>query len=373
MIWVKRMIRVLQVVTHMNRGGLETMLMNYYRHIDREQVQFDFLTHRPYDGDYGAEIKELGGNIFHLPILNPFSSYYKRELGDFFDVHSEYKIIHVHQDCLSSVILKEAKRHGIMVRIAHSHNAGQDVNIKYPIKLFYQWYIPHYATDLMACSEAAGKWMFRGAKFHILNNAIDVSSYVYNKEKRQQQRVKWGISNDVTVYGHVGRFSLQKNHTFLLDIFNEIVNKNSNSVLLLVGNDTEEKAPEIKEKVKTLGLEDKVIFTGLRSDVADLLQVMDVFIFPSLYEGLGIVAIEAQASGLPCLISDKVPIECKKTDLVQQIFLDESCKIWAEAAIKAAKEIRRTDESSQIRMVGYDIIENAKWLQEYYLTKQSEN
>lgn len=367
------MIRILQVVTHMNRGGLETMLMNYYRHIDREQVQFDFLTHRPYDGDYGTEIKELGGIIFHLPILNPFSSYYKRVLGDFFDDHPEYKVIHVHQDCLSSVILKVAKQHGIMVRIAHSHIAGQDVDIKYPIKLFYQRFIPCYATELMACSEDAGKWMFRGAEFQVLNNAIDVSSYVYDEKKRQQQREKWGIQSDTKVYGHVGRFSPQKNHEFLVDIFNDIVDKEANSVLLLVGNDTEENAPAIKEKVKILGLDDKVIFTGLRTDVADLLQAMDVFLFPSRCEGLGIVAIEAQASGLPCLISENVPTECKKTELVQQLSLTESSENWAKAAIKAAKETKRVDTSNQIKAAGYDIAENAKWLQEYYLKQAAEN
>lgn len=361
-------IRVLQVVTHMNRGGLETMLMNYYRQLDREQVQFDFLTHRPYDGDYGEEIQVLGGRIFHLPALNPFSSSYKKTLGDFFDTHPEYKVIHVHQDCLSSVILKVAKQHGVKVRIAHSHCSSQDKDVKYPIKLFYQRFIPRYATDLMACGEDAGNWMFLGAKFRVLNNAIDANAYVYNKEKRQQQRVKWGVQDDATVYGHVGRFSPQKNHIFLIDIFYEIAKKRPDSVLLLVGNDTEEKAPEIKEKVKILGLAEKVIFTGLRKDVVDLLQVMDVLVFPSNYEGLPVTLIEAQAAGLPCLISDKVPIECKKTDLVQQIALSEGAEVWAEKAIKASKTERR-NTVEEIKRAGFDIGANAEWLQKYYLER----
>ena len=145
------MIRILHIVTHMNRGGLETMLMNYYRHIDRTKMQFDFLTHREYDGDYGAEIKELGGRIFHLPVLNPFSLIYRKQLGDFFDSHPEYKIIHVHQDCLSAVSLHVAKDHGVPVRIAHSHGANQVKDVKYPIKLVYRHFIAKYATKLMSC------------------------------------------------------------------------------------------------------------------------------------------------------------------------------------------------------------------------------
>ena len=361
-------IRVLPVITHMNRGGLETMLMNYYRKIDKEQVQFDFLTHRDYQGDYFEEIQELGGIVYHLPRLNPFSSVYKRILGEFFDAHPEYKVIHVHQDCLSGVILKVAKEHGIPVRIAHSHSASQDKDMKYPIKVLFRPMITRYATDLMACGEDAGSWMFCGAKFQVLNNAIDTNAYAYNQEKRQQQRLKWGIQDGVTVYGHVGRFSPPKNHVFLIDIFNEIVKKDSNSVLLLVGNDTEEKAPEIKEKVKILGLADKVIFTGLRADVSNLLLVMDVFVFPSNYEGLPVTLIEAQASGLPCLISDKVSIECKKTDLVQQISLSEGTETWAEKAIKASKTERR-NTVEEIKRAGFDIGANAECLQNFYLEK----
>ena len=211
------MLRVLQVVTHMNRGGLETMLMNYYRNIDRTQVQFDFLTHRPYDGDYGEEIQQMGGTIYHLPVLNPFSFSYKKKLGDFFDNHPEYQIIHVHQDCLSSVILKIAKQHGIEVRIAHSHNASQDKDLKYPIKMFYRRYISKYATELMACSQSAGNWMFCGASFRILNNAICTVDYRYDYEKRQRIRKDLNLEKNELIVGHVGRFSPQKNHGFLID------------------------------------------------------------------------------------------------------------------------------------------------------------
>lgn len=363
------MLRVLQVVTHMNRGGLETMLMNYYRNIDRTQIQFDFLTHRPYDGDYGEEIQQMGGTIYHLPVLNPFSFSYKKKLRDFFDSHPEYQIIHVHQDCLSSVILKIAKKQGIKVRIAHSHNASQDKDLKYPIKMFYRRFISKYATELMACSQSAGNWMFCGAPFRILNNAICTADYRYDYEKQQRIRKDFNIKKNELIVGHVGRFSPQKNHGFLIDIFYQVKLQYPNSKLLLIGDDRGELADKIKGKVTDLGLTDSIIFTGLRKDVADLMQAMDVFVFPSLYEGLPVTIIEAQASGLPCVISEVIPIECEKTDLIQQMKLSTPAAEWARIIVKMGKEIVRRDTSELIKKAGYDIAENAKWLQQYYLSK----
>lgn len=362
---MKKPLRVLQVVTHMNRGGLETMLMNYYRRIDRTQVQFDFLTHREYDGDYGNEIQALGGKIYHLSALNPFSNDYKKKLGAFFDEHKEYQIIHVHQDCMSSIILKEAKQHGVKVRIAHSHCSNQDKNLKYPIKLFYKRYIPKYATDLIACGDDAGKWMFGGAPFWVLNNAIDARKYTFNSEKRTEQRRLWGLKDDELIVGHVGRFSPQKNHTFLIDIF-KILSERTPANLMLVGEG--DLRSQIEDKVRTLKLQDKVIFTGLREDIPELLQVMDVFVFPSNYEGLPVTMVEAQAAGLPCLISDKVPIECKKTELVFQMNLSETPEKWAERIIEMAK-IKHIDTYEKIKESGFDIEENVKKLQKYYLNK----
>lgn len=356
------MIRILQVVTHMERGGLETMLMNYYRQMDRTQVQFDFLTHREYDGDYGKEIKQLGGKIYHLPVLNPFSLAYRKKLGTFFDAHPEYKIVHVHQDCLSGVILHIAKDHGVKVRIAHSHGANQIKDLKYPIKLVYRHFIAGYATHLMACGEDAGKWMFCGAPFEILRNAIPAANYCFDRERKEIQREKWQIKPDELLVGHVGSFTVPKNHMFLLDIFYEI-QKRVPAKLMLVGDQCQRS--DVLEKIQKLGLTENVIMTGIRSDVADLLQAMDVFVFPSLYEGLPVTLVEAQASDLPCLISDKVPIECKMTDSVQQVSLTDSPEIWAEKAIEAAKQ-SRTNTSEQIKAAGYDIVENAKRLQKIY-------
>jgi len=358
------LIRILHVVTHMNRGGLETMIMNYYRNIDRTRMQFDFLTHRKYDGDYGEEIISLGGKVYHLPALNPFSIKYKKRLEEFFSCHPEYRIIHVHQDCMSSVILKIAKKKNIKVRIAHSHSTSQDKNLKYPIKMYYRRQIPYYSTHLFACSQAAGKWMFGAHQFTVLNNAIDAEKFQFDAEKRKITRNRLKVREQELLIGHVGRFCYPKNHIFLIDIFNAIQKKVS-SKLILVGDGELKK--DIEQKVEACGLKDKVIFTGVISDVSEIMQAMDVFVFPSNYEGLPVTLIEAQAAGLPCLISDRVPLECGITDLVEQIPLTRSPEEWAKQAVKAA-ETKRKNTVPEVRKTGFDIKESAKYLQEFYFS-----
>lgn len=358
------MVRVLQVVTSMDRGGLETMLMNYYRHIDRTKVQFDFLTHRQKRAAYDDEIEALGGKIYRLPRLVPWSKSYLSALDHFFDEHPEYKIVHVHQDCLSSVILKAAAKHGVPVRVAHSHNASQDKNLKYLIKLWYKRTIPKYATDLFACGKDAGDWMFGGAPFRIINNAIDVAAYTYAASKRQEVRWQLGLENVFTI-GHVGRFNQPKNHPFLLEIFAALLKKEPNAVLLLVGGG--EDMPKMQAKAKTLGIAEHVRFLGVRSDVAELMQAMDVFVFPSLYEGLPVTMVEAQAAGLPCIISDKVPPECILTDgLVDIMPLSSAPDAWAERVLEK-RDFSRTDRRAEIAAHGFDINTEAVKLQEFYL------
>lgn len=362
-------IRVLQVVTHMNRGGLETMLMNYYRHIDRDRVQFDFLVHRDKRAAYDDEIEALGGKIYRLPRLVPWSVHYQKALNCFFDSHSEYKIVHVHQDCLSSVILKVAHKHGVPVRIAHSHNSNQDINLKYLIKMFYKQSIPRYANKLFACGQLAGEWMFGGAPFEVLNNAVDIKKYLYDHECARQIRDKLMIPQDAFVFGHIGRFSYQKNHSYLIDIFASVASKEPKAKLLMVGDG--DLRPEMEAKVKVLGLIDRVIFTGVRSDVPELLQAMDVFVFPSLYEGLPVTIVEAQAAGLPCVISDQVPSDCAVTDLVEFMSLASSPEEWAERII-AAKGTPRRNTYDEVARAGFGIAENAAWLEKFYLSKQKE-
>lgn len=354
-------IRVLHVVTNMCRGGLETMIMNYYRHIDRTKVQFDFLVHRDFESDYDAEILSLGGRIHHLPRLNPFSPSYLGKLDAFFAEHPEYRIVHSHLDCMAGIPLKYAQKHGVPVRIGHAHSSSQDKDLKYPLKLIYKKNIARQATDLFACSEAAGSWMFGGVPFRVVNNAIDTHRYAFDPALRKQARQELGIGADELIFGHVGRFVPAKNHTFLI----QILAQTPAAKLLLVGDG--ELCASVEEQARELGVLDRVIFTGVRPDVERMLQVMDVFVFPSVYEGLPLTIVEAQSAGLPCLISDGVPIECKKSDLVTQIPLDAGTLHWAKAALTAAKS-PRISPLDQIRASGFDIVENAAWLTEFYLS-----
>ncbi|MCC8104210.1 MAG: glycosyltransferase family 1 protein [Clostridiales bacterium] len=356
-------LRILHIVTYMGRGGLETMLMNYYRYIDREKIQFDFLTHRDLEADYDQEILALGGKIYHVSRLVPWSKSYKSELRKFFNEHSEYKIVHVHQDCLSSVALQSAKECGVPIRIAHSHNNSQDKNLKYLIKRHYMRTIPIYATSLFACCKSAGEWMFGDQKYQILPNAIDVGRFEYSKRVASRMRESLGVGNSILI-GHVGSFKPQKNHGFLIEIFSRIVSINSETRLLLVGDGGE--MPKIRKQTKMKGLEDKVIFAGSRDDVSELMQAMDVFVLPSLYEGLPVVAIEAQAAGLPCVVSDGVPEECNVTEgLVTCKKLCESPEDWAKHILTQAGKTRRS-HMTEIQAAGYDVVDAAAKLETFY-------
>lgn len=357
-------IRILHVVTYMGRGGLETMIMNYYRQMDRTKVQFDFLVHRDFRADYDDEIERLGGRIYRIRRLIPWSRVYQQSLDRFFTEHPEYREVHVHQDCLSAVILKAAKKHGIPVRIAHSHNSSQDKNLKYLIKLYYKRQIPQYATALFACGKDAGDWMFGGAPYMVINNAIDAEQYRYRQARAREVRQTLGIAEEAFVVGHVGRFCPVKNHAFLLEVFDHLRRKNECAVLLLVGDG--ELRSSMEKKAKAVGLEDHVLFLGMRSDVCDLMQAMDVFAFPSLYEGLPVSLVEAQAAGLPCIISDRVPEACMLTDLVQRVSLEESARQWAERILTTRATVRR-DRYDEIAASGFDIVSNAAWLQQYYM------
>lgn len=359
-------IRILHVVTQMARGGLETMLMNYYRNIDRRIVQFDFLEHRDFVTDYDSEILQLGGKIYRVPRLNPVDPHYLRALDLFFREHRDYRIVHVHLDCMSGIPLKYAEKYGVEVRIAHAHSTSEIKNFRYPVKLALKRTIPVYATDLFACGEKAGKWMFGQKEFSILNNAIDAEKFSFNETVRHEARAEFGIDSGTLVVGHVGNFGYPKNHSFLIDAFSLLIEKREKCKLLLVGKGSLEN--EIREKCIALGLIDKVIFAGLRNDVNRLLQAMDVFVFPSFYEGVSLVSIEAQAAGLPCVFSENISEECIVTDgLVNQLPLGDA-DIWADEILFAEKK-NRQNTLTVIRQSGFDVKQNAEHLQNYYLQK----
>lgn len=361
-------IRVLQIVSFMQRRGLETLLMNCMRRMDRTKVQFDFIVHRPFRADYDDEIEALGGKIYRLPRLNPFDPGYKRALRDFFREHPEYRIVHCHLDCMSALPLAAAREAGVPVRIAHAHSSSQDKNFKYLLKQYYMKKIPSAATHFFACSEEAGRWMFPGQPVRLIRNGIDTAAFSFDPEVRGRMRRELGLEQHLTI-GHVGRLIGVKNHSFLLDVFAQLCALRPDAVLLLVGNGPLEE--QLKEKCRALGLEDHVRFLGVRSDVADVMQAMDVFALPSLYEGLSLTSVEAQAAGLPCIFADTVTTECRMTDLVRFLPLNDRER-WARE-IRSCAGLPRAADCSGIVDAGYDITTTANELHQFYLDHWSES
>lgn len=344
------MIRVLQCVNNMHRAGLETLLMNYYRNIDRTKIQFDFLMHRSERSEYDDEIESLGGRIFRAPRLYPqnYPAYFAF-MEQFFREHPEYKIVHSHIDSMSYLPLLAAKKAGVPVRIAHSHSTAIDLDFKYPLKQFFRSQIKHVATHRFACGEEAGKFLFGGRAFQVIPNAVDGEKFRFQEDVRIEKRQELGIEGK-TVVGHAGRFTYAKNHPFLLEIFCEVLKQEPNAVLLLAG--TGEKEQEIRGVVKKLDVVQHVEFLGSRGDVHELYQAMDIFVMPSLFEGVPVVGIEAQYAGLPCIFSDKVPREVAFTDQCQFIDLKKSATQWAQQILKSVHEANRTQS---INCTTYDI------------------
>ena len=358
------MIRVLQVVNNMHRAGLETMLMNYYRHMDREKIQFDFLTHRPERDDYDDEIESMGGKVYYAPRLYPqnYPAYFKY-MDKFFKEHPEYRIVHSHIDAMSYLPLKAAKKAGVPIRIAHSHNTSIDKDFKLPLKLYYKSCITSVANYYCACGEEAGKFLFPGKEYAVIPNAIETDKFRYDKEIRDRKRKELGINNEM-VLGHVGRISYQKNHKFLIEIFYEILKKNNNALLLLVG--IGEKEEEVKKQIVELGISNKVRFLGNRADVFELYQAMDAFVLPSFFEGIPVVGIEAQYAGLPCFFSDKVPKEVAFSDNCSFIGLSKSVVQWENEILKTMQKCKRDGNDEKLRGSLYDIKNAYKILADYY-------
>lgn len=358
----------------MDRAGLETMLMNYYRNIDRNQVQFDFLTHRPDSGDYDSEITSLGGRIYRAPRLYPqnyirYFSYMNR----FFLEHPEYKIVHSHIDAMSAFPLAAAKKAKVPIRIAHSHSTSIDKNLKLPIKWMAKNRIPAFATDFFACGKEAACFLF-GEKIYqshnltIMKNAIQAKDFSYNESIRKQTRQALALNDNFTV-GHIGRFTYPKNQDYLIEIFDSLRKLHPNSVLLLIGDGKDKE--KIHQKVLRLGLQSKVHFLGIRSDVLNLLQAIDVFVLPSHYEGIPVVGVEAQAADLPCFFSDAVSREAQILDNCQFLSLNSPPEEWAKKILDQQTAERHSREE-EIRLAGFDVAREAGKLQEYYLDKWQE-
>ena len=358
--------RVLHVIQKMGYGGIETLIMNIYRNIDRTKIQFDFAKNTEEKGEYEEEIEKLGGKIYKLPKRRNHFLFYKKAWNQFFKEHQgEYSTIHMHVSSLTDIQpLISAKKYGVKNRLIHSHNTFQKGILHNILNRVHRVYIRKYATKLLACSTEAGEYCFGNQKFEVIKNGIDSKKYIYNDDTRKKIRSMLNMPEEILALVHVGRFSEQKNHTFLIDIFKEIYNRNKNARLFLVGDGVLKES--IETKVKELKLQDKVIFLGTMDNVNEILQAMDAFLLPSLHEGLPVVGIEAQAAGLPIYISDTVSPEVKITNLVTFYPLQESAENWAKNILNTIDTKKRSNTQSQIIQAGYDIVNTAKTLEKYY-------
>ncbi|MDD6528169.1 MAG: glycosyltransferase family 1 protein [Oscillospiraceae bacterium] len=368
-------IRILQIVTSMEKGGIENMLMNFYRKTDREKVQFDFLVHAPEKAEFEDEIESLGGRVYRLPVQRSVKHFigYLNALEEFFKGHREYKIIHCHMNALSLFPIFAAKKAGVPVRVAHSHVALQNNSYTSVFRRICKRLLSVYCTDRFACGEKAGRYMFGDQYFDkglvaVVNNGIDCERFRFNQEKRLEIRKKYGFGDEVVI-GHVGRFDEFKNQSFLIDILDCLKKADVKVKLLLLGEGS--LFDEIKAKVRKLGLSDSVVFAGVVPDVYNYLNAMDVFVFPSVFEGLPLTLVEAQANGLTILASDAVSSESDLTGLIEFLPLSSGAEAWAEK-LKSEMPLKRQDKTDRIREAGYDSETSAKWLENFYLEKSKE-
>ena len=366
----KKPIRVLHVLQRMEAAGVQTLLMNLYRSIDRSKVQFDFLVHYKEHQFFDDEIEALGGKIYRLSVREDYNFIkYCKELDAFFEEHSEYKIVHGHMHSLGAIYLHYAKKHGVPVRIAHSHTNSTQNDAKKFVKQIMNSLYKKDATDLFACSEAAGKYMFGDENFTVINNAILTDNFLFSQAKRDEKRKELGVENKFVI-GNVGRFELQKNQKYLVDVFSVLHEMIPESKLLLIG--TGSMLEEVKKKVNEMGLNSAVSFLGNRKDVAELYMAMDVFAFPSLFEGLGIVGVEAQAAGTPCVCTDTLPKEISVTPLLYRLPLKNGVDNWAKKIIEAKENSYAHSNMKQyIVDSNYDMTALAKQLEEFYLKQIS--
>jgi glycosyltransferase involved in cell wall biosynthesis len=346
----------------MNAGGAETFLMKLYRNLDRTRYQMDFCINVPDKCFYEDEILSMGGRIFRIPSKSEDMKGFARGLTDVIRKEGYESVLRITSSTMGLYDLKVAKKAGDKRLLARSSNSSDGGSLKAKLahligKVLYRKYVTcAFAPSDLAAKYTFGEKAYRDGKVFILPNAVDLNVFSFSEEKRKAIREEFGIAENTKVIGHVGRFMAQKNHTFLAEIFKEMLALEEDSVLFLVGNG--ELQEKFEAKAKEIGIFDRVIFAGLRSDVPDLLSAMDVFVFPSLYEGMPNTVIEAQATGLPCVIADTITKEAKITDLVQHLPLEKP-EIWADTALKAVYA-ERTDTTEELIQKGYEISSSAE-------------
>lgn len=364
--------KVLQIAGGMNRAGLETFIMNIYRKINRNVFQFDFLIWQE-TADYMEEIESMGGHVYSITARRHSVLNFHKNLNSFFKEHAdEYEAVHLHCSSLSLVEpLYYAKKYGIPLRIIHSHSSNQKGVYNKILHYVNKLFISGLATHYYACSEKAAKWFYNHTsvcrKHKIINNGVDCNIFKYNATRREEMRNKLHIGSNELVIGHIGRFNPVKNHKFLVDIFEEIYRIRPNSKLMLVGDGPLYKS--IESLVIDKGLEQNTYFLGLRNDTNDLLQAMDIFVMPSIYEGLPVTLVEAQAAGLPIVCSDTISQMSNISNNYYVHSLDEAPKEWAKDIIERVQDFERQDTSQIIKNKGFDIIDTVNYLTSVYFDK----
>ena len=367
-------IRVLHCVTAMNRGGLETFIMNYYKNIDHDRFDFDFLVQRKGRFDYSDEIEKLGGRIYRVPAFNPLKiKNYTSAIDSFFATHAgQYDIVHAHNNSFAMYVLRAAKKYNYPVRISHSHIADVKSNlIRSCFVAYNKRKLNKVCNARFACSRKAGEWLFGKKSFIIVKNAIDLKRFSFNLNTRDAYRNKLKIGEHDILLGNIGRFENQKNQLFLINVLKTLKEQNINAKLLLIGEGSLEE--KIKKCAERGGVKDDIIFTGIVNNPYDYLNAMDYFVFPSLFEGLGMVVIEAQANGLPCLVSETVVHDCKVTPLVSFLPISNGSAIkWANS-IEKKTIYNRGNYIKELAKAGYDINISSKMLEEIYFSLLNRN
>lgn len=366
-------VKILQIGMTRNIGGLETYLMQQFDNIDKNKLQYDFVNiTSEYDIAFRDKIVKKGSRIYNILSRhkNPIRHYWQW-IKLLSNVGKQYKGIILNSNSLTYIYpLFIAKFFGISIRVLHSHNAGFEGKVslfRKSIIYLNRILMDYSVTDYFACSDKAGQWMFPSKDYRVIHNAIDPEPYCFDSKRRNKIRMENGLVGKFVV-GHVGRFTYQKNQEFLIEIFREIYKLNKDAVLLLIGDTVGDESflHVVKEKVNNYYLNDNVKFLGMRTDVADLMQAMDCFLLPSRFEGLCLVGIEAQASGLPCYFSDTITKELEITNLCHFISLNRSAASWAKTIVEGGV-IKRKNMSRKIADAGYDIKSEIKNIEEFYL------
>lgn len=360
-------IRILHMIGSLDIGGSQSMVLNLYKQIDKDRIQFDFILDHAENNYLLPKVKKLGAKVYSLPAFNGKNYFKVRSAWDVFLMeHPEYKVLHSHIRSYASIYLPIAKKHGLKT-IIHSHSTSNGSGLLSYAKRILQYPLRFQADYYFGCSKEAGEWLFgkkiiQSNKYYMVKNAVAVEKYKLNEVIRKIYRDKLNVDDNAIVFLHVGRLHESKNHMFLLEIYNEIQKEIPNSMLLIVGDGELKK--QIEGKIEDLNIDNNVKMLGARNDVAEIMQAADVFLFPSVWEGLPVTVVEAQAAGLPCFVSETITKDVNVTELVTNLPINQGAQVWKKTIIN--HNLEKRDVISDIMKKGFDIQNSAEWISEFY-------